>query len=90
MLATETSKMALTICLKSSRHFVKKVKNWRSSDHPIMFKVCQPVVQILQMIFPTSDVSISKGNIKPLSEQQLFTLILRSSSTMFFAAVANI
>ena len=35
----------------------------------IMFKICQPVVQILtikilQIIFQTSDVSISNGNIK--------------------------
>ena len=49
--------------------FLKKFKvSAHSSDNPIISKCCLPVVQILikklQMIFQTSDVRISNGNIK--------------------------
>ena len=50
--------------------FVKKLKIVYSSDHPILIKFCQLVVNIviqeLQMAFLTSKVINSNGNMKEL------------------------
>ena len=65
--------MALTICqnvLHVKRLFVKKLKILYSSDHPILIKFRQLVVNIvikeLQMVFLNSTASNSNGNMKEL------------------------
>ena len=53
--------------------FVKKLKILYSSDHPILIKFRQLVVNIvikeLQMVFLTSTVIISNGNMKELERK---------------------
>ena len=50
--------------------FLKKAQNFDSSDHPILIKFRQLVVSIvikeLQMVFLTSTVINSNGNLKEL------------------------
>ena len=57
-------------CLTLKRLFVKKLKILYSSDHPILIKFRQLVVNIvikeLQMVFLTSTVINSNGNMKEL------------------------
>ena len=52
------------------RPFVKKLKSLFSSDHPILIKFRQRVVNIvikeIQMVFLTSTVINSNGNMKEL------------------------
>ena len=69
-------KMALTICQNVwhlKRLFVKKLKILYSSDHPILIKFRQLVVNIvikeLQMVFLTSTVINSNGNMKELERK---------------------
>ena len=68
--------MALTMCqngLHVKRLFVKKLKILYSLDHPILFKFRQLVVYILiknlQMVFWTSTVSNSNGNMEELESK---------------------
>ena len=68
--------MALTICQNVyhvKRLFVKKLKIMYSSDHPILIKFRQLVVNIvikeLQMVFLTSTVINSKRNMKELERK---------------------
>ena len=68
--------MALTICQNVNhlkRFFVKKLKILYSSDHPILIKFRQLVVNIvikeLQMVFLTSTVINSNGNMKELERK---------------------
>ena len=68
--------MALTICqnvLHVKRLFVKKLKILYSSDHLILIKFRQLVVNIvikeLQMVFLTSAVINSNGNMKELERK---------------------
>ena len=75
--------MALTICQNGydvKQHFVKKKKEKKrklkilySSDHPILIKFRQLVVNIviteLQMVFLTSTVINSNGNMKDLERK---------------------
>ena len=70
--------MALTICQNVQhvkRLFVKKrkLKIWYSSDHPILIKFRQLVVNIvikdLQRVFLTSTVINSNGNINELERK---------------------
>ena len=68
--------MALTISqnvLHVKRLFVKKLKILYSSDHPILIKFRQLVVNIvikeLQMVFLTSTVINSNGNMKELERK---------------------
>ena len=68
--------MALTICQNVyhvKRLFVKKLKILYSLDHPILIKFCQLVVNIvikeLQMVFLTSTVINSNGNMKELERK---------------------
>ena len=68
--------MALTICqnvLHVKRLFVKKLKILYSSDHPILIKFRQLVVNIvikeLQMVLLTSTVINSNGNMKELERK---------------------
>ena len=68
--------MALTICQNVyhlKRLFVKKLKILYSSDHPISIKFRQLVVNIvikeLQMVFLTSTVINSNGNMKELEHK---------------------
>ena len=68
--------MALTICQNVyhlKRLFVKKLKILCSSDHPILIKFRQLVVNILikelQMVFLTSTVINSNGNMKELERK---------------------
>ena len=53
--------------------FCKKTKNLYSSDHPILIKFRQHVVNIviyeLQMVFLTSTVINSNGNLKELERK---------------------
>ena len=55
------------------RLFVKKLKVLHSLDHPILIKFCQFVVNIvineLQMVFLTSTVINSNGNMKELERK---------------------
>ena len=55
------------------RLFVKKLKILYCSDHLILIKVCQLVVNILikeiQMVFLTSTVINSNGNMKELERK---------------------
>ena len=55
------------------RLFVKKLKILCSSDHPILIKFRQPVVNIgikeLQMVYLTSTVINSNGNMKELERK---------------------
>ena len=57
-------------CLTFETAFVKKLKILYSSDHPILIKLRQLVVNIvikeLQMVFLTSTVINSNGNMKSL------------------------
>ena len=75
-LAETSFKMALTICQNAEhlkRLFVKKLKILYSSDHPILIKFRQLVVNIvikeLQMVFLTSTVINSNGNMKELERK---------------------
>ena len=68
--------MALTICQNAKhlkRLFVKKLEILYSSDHPILIKFRQLVVNIvikeLQMVFLTSTVINSNGNMKELERK---------------------
>ena len=68
--------MALTICQNVShvkRLFVKKLNILYSLDHPILIKFCQLGVNIvikeLQMVFLTSTVINSNGNMKELERK---------------------
>ena len=68
--------MALTICqnvLHLKRFFVKKLKLLYSSDHPILIKFRQLVVNIvikeLLMVFQTSTLINSNGNMKELERK---------------------
>ena len=68
--------MALMICQNVEhvkRLFVKKLKILYSSDHPILIKFHQLVVNIvikeLHMIFLTSTVINSNGNMKELERK---------------------
>ena len=68
--------MALTICQNVQhvkRLFVKKLKILYSSDHPILIKFRQLVVNMvikeLQMVFLTSTVINSNGNMKELERK---------------------
>ena len=68
--------MALTICQNVyhlKRLFVKKLKILCNSDHPIVIKFRQLVVNIvikeLQMVFLTSTVINSNGNMKELERK---------------------
>ena len=68
--------MALTICQNGyhvKRLFVKKLKILYSSDHPILIKFRQLVVNIvikeLQMVFLTSTVINSNGNMKEIERK---------------------
>ena len=68
--------MALTICQNVyhlKRLFVKKLKILYNSDHPILIKFRQLVVNIvikeLQMVFLTSTVINSNGNMKELERK---------------------
>ena len=68
--------MALTICQNVQhlkRLFVKKLKILYSSDHPILIKFRQLVVNIvikeLQMVFLTTTVINSNGNMKELERK---------------------
>ena len=68
--------MALTICQNVKhvkRLFVKKLKNLHCLDHLILIKFCQLVVNIvikeLQMVFLTSTVINSNGNMKELERK---------------------
>ena len=68
--------MALTICQNVyhlKRLFVKKLKILYISDHPILIKFRQLVVNIvikeLQMVFLTSTVINSNGNMKELERK---------------------
>ena len=68
--------MALTICQNVQhvkRRFVKKLKILYNSDHPILIKFRQLVVNIvikeLQMVFLTSTVINSNGNMKELERK---------------------
>ena len=68
--------MALTICQNVyhlKRLFVKKLKILYSSDHPILIKFRQLVVNIvikeLQMVFLTSTVINTNGNMKELERK---------------------
>ena len=60
-------------CLTFERLFVKKLKILYSSDHPILIKFRQLVVNIvikeLQMVFLTSTVINSNGNMKELERK---------------------
>ena len=60
-------------CLHLKRLFVKKLKILYSSDHPILIKFRQLVVNIvikeLQMVFLTSTVINSNGNMKELERK---------------------
>ena len=60
-------------CLTCETAFVKKLKILYSSDHPILIKFRQLVVNIvikeLQMLFLTSTVINSNGNIKELERK---------------------
>ena len=68
--------MAQTIC-QNVKHVkrvsVKKLKIWYSSDHPILIKFRQLVVNIvikeLQMVFLASTVINSNGNMKELESK---------------------
>ena len=55
------------------RLFVKKLKILYSSDHPILIKICQLVVNIiikeLQMVFLTFTVINSNGSMKELERK---------------------
>ena len=55
------------------RLFVKKLKILYCSDHPILIKFCQLVIDILikelQMVFLTSTVINSNGNMKELERK---------------------
>ena len=55
------------------RLFVKKLKILYSSDHPILIKFCQLVVNIvikeLQMVFLTSTITNSNRNMKELERK---------------------
>ena len=55
------------------RLFVKKLKILYSSDHPVLIKIRQLVVNIvikeLQMVFLTSTVTNSSGNMKELERK---------------------
>ena len=68
--------MALTICQNVQhvkRLFVKKLKILYSSEHPILIKFRQLVVNIvikeLQTVFLTSTVINSNGNMKELERK---------------------
>ena len=68
--------MALTICQNVQhvkRLFVKKLKILYNLDHPILIKFRQLVVNIvikeLQMVFLTSTVINSNGNMKELERK---------------------
>ena len=68
--------MALTICQNVQhvkRLFAKQLKILYSSDHPILIKFRQLVVNIvikeLQMVFLTSTVINSNGNMKELERK---------------------
>ena len=68
--------MALAICQNVShlkRLFVKKLKILYNSNHPILIKFRQLVVNIvikeLQMVFLTSTVINSNGNMKELERK---------------------
>ena len=68
--------MALSICQDVQhlkRLFVKKLKILYSSDHPILIRFRQLVVNIvikeLQMVFLTSTVINSNGNMKELERK---------------------
>ena len=68
--------MALTICQNVQhlkRLFVKKLKILYTSDHPILIKFRQLVVNIvikeLQMVFLTSTIINSNGNMKELERK---------------------
>ena len=68
--------MALTICQNVKhvkRLFVKKLNILYSSDHPILIKFRQLVVNIvikeLQMVYLTSTVINSNGNMKELERK---------------------
>ena len=68
--------MALTICqnvLHLKRLFVKKLKILYGLDHPILIKFRQLVVNIvikeLQMVFLTSTVINTNGNMKELERK---------------------
>ena len=68
--------MALTICqnvLHVKRLFVKKLKILYSFDHPILIKfrllVANIVVKELHMVFLTSTVINSNGNMKELERK---------------------
>ena len=60
-------------CLTFETAFVKKLKILYSSDHPILIKFRQLVVNIvikeLQMVFLTSTVINSNGNMKELERK---------------------
>ena len=60
-------------CLTFERLFVKKLEILYSSDHPILIKFRQLVVNIvikeLQMVFLTSTVINSNGNMKELERK---------------------
>ena len=75
-LAETSFKMALTICQNVEhvkRLFVKKLKILYSSDHPILIKfhhlVANIVIKELQMVFLTSTVINSNGNMKELERK---------------------
>ena len=63
------------------RLFVKKLKILYSSDHPILIKFRQLMVNIvikeLQMVFLTSTVINSNGNMKELERIGYFILPLQ-------------
>ena len=63
------------------RLFVKKLRILYSSDHPILIKFCQLVVNIvikeLQMVFLTSTEIKSNGNMKELESK------IKSEKLMF-------
>ena len=60
-------------CLTFETAFCKKAQNFVSSDHPILIKFRQLVVNIvikeLQMVFLTSTVINSNGNMKELERK---------------------
>ena len=60
-------------CLTCETAFLKKLKILYSSDHPILIKFCQLVVNILikelQMVFLTPTVINSNGNMKELERK---------------------
>ena len=82
--------MASTLCQKRLTILRRKLKILHSSDHTILFKFPQHVVQIIKQCVErlcTSNVSISNGNIKYPVGKSVFAVNLPLK--LFRATIAN-